>query len=93
MFISSTGRERKTRKLQELAGGETVYRVYFQIFTRDEGRQLRVTTHKVLYREAPTERGNFFRLQVFERVEISLVEVYKKVGKPVISVCKKAHKA
>jgi len=29
-----------------------------------------------LYREAQPERGNFFRLQVYERVGISLVEVY-----------------
>ena len=28
-----------------------------------------------LYGEAPPERGVFFRLQVYERVEISLVEV------------------
>ena len=34
----------------------------------------------------------FFRLQVHERVEISLVEVYKRVGKTVISVCQKAQK-
>ena len=30
--------------------------------------------------------GTFFRLQVYERVGISLVEVYE--GKSVISVCK-----
>ena len=34
----------------------------------------------------------FFRLQVHERVEISLVEDYKRVGKTVISVCQKAQK-
>ena len=32
------------------------------------------------YEEAPPERGTFFRLQVYERVEILLVEVYKRVG-------------
>ena len=36
--------------------------------------------------EAPPERGTFFRLQVYERVGISLVEVYKRVGKPVFWV-------
>ena len=34
-----------------------------------------------LYREAPPERGIFFRLQVYQRVGISLIEVHKKVGK------------
>ena len=33
-----------------------------------------------LYREALPERGTFFRLQVYKRVGISQVEVYKKVG-------------
>ena len=36
------------------------------------------------------KRGTFFSLQVYERVGISLVEVHEKVGKLVISVCKKA---
>ena len=30
----------------------------------------------------------FFRLQVYERVEISLVEIYKRVGKSVIGSVK-----
>ena len=34
-----------------------------------------------LYREAPPKRGTFFRLQVYERVGISQVEVYKRAGK------------
>ena len=29
-----------------------------------------------LYEEAPPERGTFYRLQVYERVGISLVEEY-----------------
>ena len=32
------------------------------------------------YGEAPPERGTFFRLQVYKRVGIVLVEVYKRVG-------------
>ena len=32
------------------------------------------------------ERGTFFRLTVYERVGISLVEVYEREGKCVISV-------
>ena len=34
----------------------------------------------------------FFRLQVYERVGISLVEVYERVGKSVIWVCERAQK-
>ena len=40
--------------------------------------------HNELYGEAPRERGTFFRLQVFKRVEISLAEVYERVGRYVI---------
>ena len=36
--------------------------------------------------------GIFFRLQVYERVGISIVKVYKRVGKSVIWVCEKAQK-
>ena len=39
--------------------------------------------------EAPPERGTFFRLQIHERVEILLVEVYERVGKSVIWVCER----
>ena len=45
-----------------------------------------------LCREAPPERRTFVRLQVYERVEISLVEVYERVGKSVIWVCKRTKK-
>ena len=36
------------------------------------------TPYNGLYREAPPERGTFFRLQVYKRVGISKVEVFKK---------------
>ena len=39
-----------------------------------------VTPYDGLYREAPPERGIFFRLQVYERVGISLVEVYERAS-------------
>ena len=48
-----------------------------------------------LYGEAPPEWGTFFRLQVYERVRIPLVEVYERVGrvgKSVIWVCKRTQK-
>ena len=53
---------------------------------------LRGTPYDGLYREAPPERGTFFRLQVYERVGILLVELYKRIGKSVILVCKRAQK-
>lgn len=34
------------------------------------------TLYNDLYGEAPPERGSFFGLQIYERVGISLVEVY-----------------
>ena len=45
-----------------------------------------------LYGEALPERGTFFKLQVYERVGISLVEVFKRVVKSVIWVCERAQK-
>ena len=42
------------------------------------------TPYNGLYGEAPPERGTFFRLQVYKKVGISQVEVYKRVGKSVI---------
>ena len=41
-----------------------------------------------IYGQAPPERSIFFRLRVFERVGLSLVEVCERVGKSVFSVCK-----
>ena len=46
-----------------------------------------------LYGKAPPERGIFFRLQVYERVGISLFDVYKKVRKSVIWACERAQRA
>ena len=46
-----------------------------------EGGAGAVTPYNGLYREAPPERGTVFRLQIYERV-----------GKSVILVCKKAEK-
>ena len=37
-----------------------------------------------MYGEAPPKRGTFFRLQVYKRVGISQVEVYKSVWKSVV---------
>ena len=42
------------------------------------------TLYDGLYGEAPSERGTFFRPQVYKRVGISQVEVYRRVGKSVI---------
>ena len=45
-----------------------------------------------LYREALPKRGIFFRLQVYERVGISLVKVCKRGGKSVIWVYERAQR-
>ena len=50
------------------------------------------TLYNGSHRETPPARATFFRLQVYDRVGISLVEVYERVAKSVISVCKKAQK-
>ena len=52
------------------------------------------TPYDGLYGEALSERGTFFRLQVYERVQSSLVtvDVYKRVGKSVIWICKRTQK-
>ena len=42
------------------------------------------TPYNGLYGEALPKMGTFFRLQVYERVGISLVEVNERVGKSVI---------
>ena len=45
-----------------------------------------------VYGETPPEMGYFFMLQVYDGVGSLLNEVYERVGKSVISVCKKAQK-
>ena len=44
------------------------------------------TPYNSLYGEAPPERGTIFR---YQRVGISLAEVYDKVGKSVIVICER----
>ena len=61
--------------------------------TRWKGGGGRGTPYNGLYRQAPPGRGIFFRLQVYERVGILLVEVYERVGKSVIWVCESAQRA
>ena len=46
--------------------------------------------HHLFLQEALPKSGTFFRIQVYERVGMSPVEVYEIVGKSVISICKKA---
>ena len=50
------------------------------------------THYDDLYGEALPERGTFFKLQVYERGGISLGDVYKRVGKSVIWICKRVQK-
>ena len=42
------------------------------------------TPYNGLYVEVPPKRGTSFTLQVYERVGISRVKVYERVGKSVI---------
>ena len=44
------------------------------------------TPDKGPYKEAPPERGIFFRLQVYQRVGNSRVELLERVGKSIILV-------
>ena len=37
--------------------------------------------------------GTFFRLQIYERVGVLLLEVYESIGKSVVSVCKTSQMA
>ena len=50
------------------------------------------THYNGLYCKAPPKSGTVFRLQVYERVWISLVEVHDRVEKSLIFVCKKSRK-
>ena len=52
---------------------------YSQLFPGGGG-----TPYNGLYGEAPPERGTFFKLQVYKRVGIPQVGVYKRVGKSII---------
>ena len=45
------------------------------------------------YRGNSAGKSTFFRLQVYERVGILLVEVYEREGKSVIWVCERAQRA
>ena len=44
------------------------------------------------YKGGSAQKGTFFRLQVYKRVGISSVEVHDRLGKSVISVCKRTKK-
>lgn len=57
-------------------------------FPRGEG-----TPYNSLPGEVSPKRGTFFRRQEYERVRISLVKRYKRVGISVISVLKKRRKS
>ena len=46
------------------------------------------TPNNGLYEEAPPDKSYFFGLQLYEREGVLLVEVYERLEKSVISVCK-----
>ena len=72
----------------KLYKADTYFRVRLLTVSVAQG----TTPYYGLYGEAPHKMGTFFRLQVYERVGTLLVEVYKSVGKSVISVCKRTKK-
>ena len=49
----------------------------------------RLEGYKVPNGKAPPERGIFFRFHAYKRVGFSVVEVYERVRKSVISFCGK----
>ena len=48
-----------------------------------DGGRILPSFYNGLYRKTPPERGIIFRLHLYEREWVSLVEVYEKVGKSV----------
>ena len=64
---------------------------YLDAQTRRGGGELPLIVYTS--EEGPPERGTFFRLQVYDRVEILLFEVYGRVGRSVIWVCERAQRA
>ena len=68
-------------------------RLIFNIYCNPGGGGGTRTPYDGLDGEALAARGNFNRLQVYERMGISLLEVYMRVRKPVIWVCERAQRA
>ena len=58
-------------------------------FAREAGARGGCTPFNDPYGKAPPEKDNFLRLEVYERVGVSLIEVYDKVGRSVIVVCER----
>ena len=73
--------------MEEPITSEHLYHIQDRVTVR------RGTSYNDLYGEAPPERGTFFSLQVYEKVEILPVEVYERVGKSVIWVRERAQRA
>ena len=88
-LITTEGRF--TRRKRSLSGDE---RGETSAVRRPGGEGRGDILYNGLYGEAsaPPERGTFIRLQVYERVEILLVEVFKRGGKSVILVSERAQK-
>ena len=62
---------------------------------RDRNRLLEGGRYSLQWpiRGSSARRGSFFRLQVYQRVRITLVEVYERIGKSVISVVRRLKRA
>ena len=79
---------------QDLRSAPSLARITLHYYPRGGGGGVGVgTSYSGPYQEVSKERGTFLRPQVYERVGISLVEVYKRVDREIdLSVCKKTQK-
>ena len=69
--------------VQEVLVVTKIVQVSARVYSNPRG-----TPYNDLYREVPPKCGTFSRLQRYQRVGISLIEVNERVGKSVISLCK-----
>ena len=63
--------------------------MYYGMFCFSCECENRLEGYKVPNGKAPPERGIFFRFHAYKRVGFSVVEVYERVRKSVISFCGK----
>ena len=66
--------------------------IFPDISVRDTILQLALKEKRKKIWEVPLERVTFFRLHVYERVGVSLVEVLERVGKTFNAVCERSQK-
>ena len=91
-----------TLKDSKMAGAKNYFLSLFVLQTQDSLRFLLILSSQVitfpggtpyhgLYGEASPGKDTFFRTRVHKRVEISIVEVYERIGKSGVLVCNNGH--